>query len=144
MRINLYINGYDAMETWGVFLEDESLEKLLSGDTMKEYTKNQSRSIDGVHVSIKNPRLEERGVTVVFCFIESDVNFLTRYDTFLGMLKNGKVVDGKIYPTELKIPEIGKTYRLIYEGSTSLVQRKLKIGKVAVRFLEPNPANRTL
>lgn len=142
--MSLYINGYEAMETWGVFLEDESIEKLLSGDNMKEYTQNESRSIDGVHVSIKNPRLKQRNVTIVFCFMNTDVNFLTRYEAFLGMLKSGKVVDGKIHPIELKVTEVAKTYRLIYEGNLSLVQRQFKMGKVAVRFLEPNPANRAL
>lgn len=138
----LFINGYDAWETWGVFLEDGSYDRLLSGETMKPYTTNQSRSIDGVKVSIKNPRVEEKNVTLVFCFSERPVSFLTRLETFLGTLRNGKLVDGKIHPTELNVPDLGKTFRLIYEGNGTLSQSGLKIGKIMVRFTEPNPTNR--
>lgn len=144
MTGKLFINGLDAWTTWGVYLEDGSYENLLAGEEMKPYTTNKSRSEDGVSVSIKNPRLETRSVNVVFCFTNKGAEFLTRYDAFLSVLRAGKVDGTKILPLEIKVPELGKTYRLIYEASSNLSQIGLRIGKVAVKFNEPNPENRTL
>lgn len=128
------INGYDAYEMWGVVLEQGSYEKLLSGETMKPYTENTSRSIDGKLVSIKNPRLDERNVILTFNFTEQEVSLLTRMKSFLGVLKSGLI--------ELNVPELNSTYRLIYKSSNNVVQAQLKIAKINVVFNEPNPADR--
>ena len=142
MTGKLYINGKDAWTTWGAFLEDGSLERLLSGDTMKENVVNESRSIDGVHVWVRDPKLEARNITIVVCFAQKGGDFLNRYQSFINELMEGVVVDEYRYPNELRITEIGKTYKLIYQGNTNLTQMGMSLGKVAIRLFEPNPADR--
>lgn len=132
--VELKINGTDAYAMWGVVLEDGSIDKLLSGDTMKEYTTNQSRSLDGVEVLIKNPRLKERTITLTFLFIGHSLSFLNRFSAFMSTLKSGLV--------SFHIPEINKTYKLIYEANTSVTQVGLSFAKVSVKFLEPKPNDR--
>lgn len=128
----LKINGTDAYTMWGVILEDGSYNKLLSGDSMKEYTKNESRSLDGVEVSIKNPRLKERTITLTFLLIGT--SFLSNFSAFLATLQSGLI--------HLNVPELNKTYKLIYEANTSVTQIGLTMGKVSVKFLEPKPNDR--
>lgn len=128
----LKINGTDAYTMWGVVLEDGSYNKLLSGDSMKEYTKNESRSLDGVEVLIKNPRLKERTITLTFLLIGS--SFLSQFSAFLATLQSGLI--------HLNVPELNKTYKLIYEANTSVTQIGLTMGKVSVKFLEPKPNDR--
>lgn len=142
MTGKLYINGKDAWTTWGAFLEDGSLERLLSGDVMKENVVNESRSIDGVHVWVVEPKLEARNITIVVCFAQKSGGFLSRYQSFINELMTGRVVGEWRYPNEVYIPEIGKTYKLIYQGNTNLTQMDMSLGKVAIRLFEPNPADR--
>lgn len=142
MTGKLFINGVDAWTQWGVFLEYGSYDRLLSGENIKPYTENTSRSIDGKQVLIKNPRIEDRDVTLVFCFAQRTTPFLARLQSFKNTLINGKVIGGKIHPIDMFIPELEMTFRLIYQGSTTLSQGGLKIGKLGVRFNEPVPTNR--
>lgn len=141
MTGKLYINGIDAWVEWGVFLENGSYNKFLAGENMKPYTENKSRSIDGKLVSIKNPRVEDRDLAVVFCFADKG-NLPARMNSFLNVLRNGKIIEGKHYPLEIQIPELSQTYKLIYIGNTTLEQMQLSIGKIAVKFNEPNPADK--
>lgn len=128
----LKINGTDAYTMWGAVLEDGSYEKLLSGDAMKDYTINQSRSLDGVEVLIKNPRMKERTITLTFLLIGT--SFLSQFSAFLETLQSGLI--------HLNVPELNKTYKLIYEANTSVTQIRLTMGKVSVKFLEPKPNDR--
>ncbi len=142
MTGRLIINGKDAWTTWGAFLEEGSLEKFLSGDSMKDNVVNESRSIDGVHVWVVEPKLEARYITIVVCFAQKSDSFLSRYQSFINELMGGRVVGEYRYPNEVYIPEIEKTYKLIYQGNTKLTQMDMSLGKVAIRFFEPNPADR--
>ena len=101
MTGKLFINGVDAYTQWGVVLEDGSYVKLLAGDSMKPYVENKSRTEAGKQILIKNPKLDERDVTLIFMFIPQATSFLTRYASFLSTLQAGKVVDTKIYPVAL-------------------------------------------
>lgn len=138
----LYVNGIDAFSTWGVTFEDGAYEKLLAGDSMKDYITNESRSINGVQVLIKDPRLKERDVTVTFIVMKTGTSFLSNFNNFVSVLRNGKIVEGKIYPLDIYVVDLGMTFKLIYQASISLNQANLKFGKLAVKFLEPNPASR--
>lgn len=142
MDNKLKINGYDAWETWGAFLEEGSYEKLLAGENMKAYTENHSRTIDGKVVSMKNPRIHDRDFTLVFCITKRVTSFLTNFNTFIGTLQQGKKVGTVHTPIELEITELGMTFKVIYLGSINLTQTDLTIGKIAVKFNEPNPKDR--
>lgn len=140
MTGKLIINGVDAWTQYGVFLEDGSYDKLLSGVSMKPYTENKSRAIDGKSVRVKNPRVEDRDVNVVFCFSNrGSSTFLNRLDSFITSLQNG----GENGITTIYVSEINRTFRFVYLSNLNLNQTGLSIGKIVVRFNEPNPKNRT-
>jgi len=45
-------------------------------------------------------------------------------------------------PNSFNVPPIGKNFKFIYNGNTNLTQSNMAIGKVALRFFEPNPTDR--
>jgi hypothetical protein len=130
----LYINGYDAWTTWGVFLEDGSEDKLLMAVPLKEYIENKSRAQDGKSVVATAPKRDERDVTLVFCFAGNGTSFVTRYNQFMSQLYAGALT--------LRSVRNKMTYNLLYLRSTALSSMTYA-GKVAVVFNEPNPVNRT-
>ena len=138
MSGKLIINGIDMWTKYGVFLENGSYEKLLSGTSMKPYTTNRSRMIDGKSIKVSNPRVEDRDVVLVFCFADIGSSFLNRLSGFLGDLEVGGV-DGFTF---VNTPEINTTFKFVYLSNMNLNQTALSIGKIAVRFNEPNPKDR--
>jgi len=134
MTGELYINGYDAWTTWGVFLEDGGEDKLLMAVPVKEYISNKSRAADGKSVVATAPKKDERDVTLVFCFANNGTSFQTRYNLFMAQLYGGAIT--------LRSVRNKMTYNLLYLRSTALSSLTYA-AKVAVAFNEPNPANRT-
>lgn len=74
MTSKLFINGIDAWTEWRAFLEDGSLDKLMLPASFKPFVENKSRSMNGKQVLIKNTRLDERDLTLVFCFAAHELN----------------------------------------------------------------------
>lgn len=138
----LIINGQDAYSTWGVVLEAGSYARFLSGSNMKPYTTNHSRSIDGKIVSMKNPRLADRDLTIVFIFTKTSTSFISRYNSFISTLRNGQKVGMETFPNNIEVPELGQTFKLIYLGDLNMENYNLEVAKVAVKFNEPNPTDR--
>lgn len=137
MRGQLYINGSDAYDTWGVCLEQGAYGTLLGGEKMKPYTQNESRRLDGVEVDIRRPRVEARSLVLTFCFVGENV--LSDFDRFFATLRGGRVVGDAIFPLRVRVPELGRSYELIYEARTSVMQLGMGIAKVGVKFKEPKP-----
>jgi len=133
MTGDLFINTKDAWTTWGVFLEDGSEDKLLQASPLKDYIGNKSRQDHGKQVLDTTPRVDERNVTVVFCFANAPTNFITRYKLFTTELYLGNIT--------LQVVRLGITFNLKYLNSTAL-SSMTTLGKVAVTFSEPNPMNR--
>jgi hypothetical protein len=133
MTGDLFINTKDAWTTWGVFLEEGSEDKLLVASPMKDYISNKSRQEDGKQVLTSTPKVDERTLTVVFCFAKASTDFLTRYKSFMTELYLGRMV--------LNVVSLGITFTLDYLNSASL-SSLTTLGKVAVTFSEPNPMNR--
>jgi hypothetical protein len=133
MTGDLFINTKDAWTTWGVFLEEGSEDKLLVASPMKDYISNKSRQEDGKQVLTSVPKVDERTVTVVFCFAKAATDFVTRYKSFMTELYLGRMV--------LALTSLGITFNLDYLNSASL-SSLTTLGKVAVTFSEPNPMNR--
>ena len=133
MTGDLFINTKDAWTTWGVFLEEGSEDKLLVASPMKDYISNKSRQEDGKQVLTSSPKVDERTLTVVFCFAKASTDFLTRYKSFMTELYLGRMV--------LNVVSLGITFTLDYLNSASL-SSLTTLGKVAVTFSEPNPMNR--
>lgn len=132
----LYINDKDAWETWGVFLEEGSERALLLAANNKEFVSNKNRSEHGKRVIVDNPRLEERDVQLVFCFLtESEDDFLEKYDAFVAELNKGWV--------QMRVIKVKKVYNFTTTNFQDLGYYG-QMGKLSVRFNEPNPDNRSI
>lgn len=138
MTGQLFINGKDVYTTWGAILEDGGINTLLGSEAMKPYTENENREITGKEVLIKNPQVEARSFVLTFSFIRDSI--LTDFNNFFAELRGGRLVDNRIKPILFNVPALSKTYELIYEARTSVVQLNMKIMKVSVKFNEPQPS----
>ncbi|MFV0536841.1 MAG: hypothetical protein ACK5M3_05635 [Dysgonomonas sp.] len=134
MKDELYINGKDAWLTWGVYLEDGSEEKLLLPPPNKEYIENKSRSQPGKQIILRNPQPDERDVQVVFCISARDrKDYMRKYRLFVNALKNGLIA--------FKVTSIYTVFQFTTTSFTNLSFFN-RLGKLSVKFNEPNPSNR--
>lgn len=130
----LYINDKDAFASWGSFLEEGSENALLLPAPNKEYTSNKARSQHGKQVSRRLPRKDERDIILYFCLSASNRDeYIQKYEAFVDELDSGIVT--------MKVPSLKKVYKLdaISYQELSFYDH---IGKIAVKFNEPNPKNR--
>lgn len=134
----LYINGDDAWTTWGVGLEDGSLGELMAPPALKAPIVNESRLEDGKRYHMEDTqRLDERTITLVFFLIAGNINdYITNYRSFISALAAGEV-------TLQTDSEPDTLYHLIYGSCSQFRQFFGGLAKIAVKFIEPNPANRT-
>lgn len=152
MTGKLLVNGKDAWTEWRVFLEDGYLDKFLMPPAMKPYIENKSRSEHGTQILMKDARMDQRDITLVFCFApiyatqETGVFMTSQFDqkfnAFMTEIMSGKQVMGSYYPNEIGLPELNKIFKLIYISSVELTSMGNKMGKIAIRFTEPNPSIR--
>lgn len=131
---DLYINDKDAWLTWGVFLEDNSESKLLLPANPKAYASNNLRNQAGKQVFVSNPQPDERDVLLVFCIsAKSKADYLTKYNAFLAEIYNGWI--------NFKVTSLKTTYRFTVSSFQDLSYFD-RLGKLSVRFNEPNPKDR--
>lgn len=152
MTGKLLINGKDAWTEWRVFLEDGYIDRFMLPSAMKPYIENKSRSEHGTQILMKDARMDQRDLTLVFCFapvygIQEIGLFMTsqfdqKFNAFMAEIMSGKQVMGSYYPNEIGLPELNKIFKLIYISSVELTSMGNKMGKIAIRFTEPNPAIR--
>lgn len=128
----------DAWTTWGVGLEDGSLAELMAPLALKAPVVNESRLENGKRYIVEDsPKVDERVVTLVFYLIAGNVSeYITNYRAFISTLAGGNI-------TLRTAHEPTVYYHLIYGSSTQFRQFFGGLAKIAVKFIEPNPANRT-
>ena len=133
-----FINSKDAFTTWGIFFGDNSLTALMTPASIKPFTENKSRTIDGKQVLVKNPRYDEREIQLTFYLKATSLSdFMTKYGSFTTELKTGQLNISTTYqPTVL--------YRTIYLSCAQYSQFNGRLGKFVLRLSEPNPANRAI
>lgn len=132
----LYINNKDAFGTWGAFLENGSEAKFLNPPANKEYASNDARSQHGKQVFVNNPRMSDRDITIVLGISASSRDdFLTKYRGLVNELNSGLI--------EVKVMSLKEGYKLTCISYTELSYYD-RIGKLSVKFNEPNPNNRII
>lgn len=138
MKGELYINGKDAYETWGMSLSDTSLSALLTPPPNKDYIESKSRLENGKSVILDNVKVDERDVTLQVHFTaKSEAQFFDRYSSFCEELKGGKLELRTSYqPTVI--------YRFVYVSCQQFSQFMRGIAKFSLRLNEPNPENRAI
>lgn len=137
MEGDLRINGKDARTEWGVNMGDGFIENILIPSGVKPFVENESRKEHGKRVLVKDPRVEARDVTLMFYICgETEEEYMRNYKHFLDELQTGRV--------HVEIPRLGKeVYKLIYGKASSFAQNRSRTSsKLAVKFEEPNPADR--
>lgn len=140
----LYINNLDAYTTYGVFLAKDhggtydNLSALMTPPPAKRHTTVDYRERDGEEVIVEEVRFEAQDVSLRLAMVTDDEQeFRTRYKNFIDVLRSGLL--------NVRVSEIGKTYRLYYLSCPGVVMRtRLRTsGKLAamwtVKFREPKP-----
>ena len=114
----LFINDQDVYKTCGAFLTEDkagdntNYAALLTPPKMKAYTAVNFREQDGEKLPDKlTPAFEARDVTLQFAITgNGKAGFIHNYQAFLALLKSGWL--------NIRLPELGKTYRMYYKEST--------------------------
>jgi hypothetical protein len=131
---DISINGH-SLTSLGVMLLEGSYASLLTPPQMKEWVSNDDPRVDGIEYIVPTTSvIKERSVNLYFLVRGATrAEFLSRYNTFIGMLQSGMV--------NIRIPDLSNTFKLKYESCTSFDHYNLTMCKVAVKFTEPQPAN---
>lgn len=132
----LFINDKDAFTTWGAILGDNSVNALITPAPAKPFVSNTSRLIDGIRIVNGPVRIDKRDLTLTIHISATGYEQFT--DRLNGLIK--ELCKG-IARIRTKY-QPGVTYRLIYRSCTQLNQIRGQLGKVIIKFTEPNPADR--
>lgn len=142
----LYINEDDVYERYGAFLSEnkageyKNYSALMKPSASKSHVAVNFREHDGERYPEKLlPALDARDVVLQFAICAPDKeSFFLRYHDFVQMLRNGN--NGFL---NIKVPELNKTYRMIYLSCSEWEQLTDFGNEVAarfsVKFREPSP-----
>lgn len=134
----LFINNKDAYTQWGVSMDENALSILMTFSPVKPYIQNKSRLNNGKTVIVNNTKVDERQFTIVFNITApSESVFYQRLDAFESELKSGIVKIRTSFRPTIE-------YKCVYVSCTQFTQFVRRIGKVYVRFEEPDPTNRSV
>ncbi len=133
MKGTLFINGKDAYERWGVILGDGSLNSLLLPPPAKAFVENTSRVLHGKQVMAAPQFLDARDVSLIFYIrAGNQEDFGHKLSQLVEEFQKG------IIKLRTRF-EPNKTYRLLYKSAAQLTQVRGELGKITVKFNEPNP-----
>ena len=134
------INGTN-INTLGVSLEKGSYSALLLPAPLKDFVENNDPTKNGTEVLTHKKdgtplaRIAERDITLTFLIVgDNKADFMAKYAAFTALLHDGDI--------DLYVSDLDRTFHLIYSGATQYDNFRLKACKLAVKFREPNPANR--
>lgn len=138
MKGELYINGKDAYETWGISLTDGSISALMTPPPMKSIIENKSRAEHGKRVVNNMPKVDERSLSLDVHFsANTREEFFSRYESFCKELATGSLeIRTKYQPTVL--------YRTNFLNCSNYSGFMFGIAKFTLKLNEPNPMNRSL
>lgn len=138
MTGELFINGKDAWDVWGVNMGDGFPSAIDAFVPMKGYIENEERSQNGKSVLLSLRRVAARDVTLKFTVKGKDAaDFRNKRNAFEQELQSGFA--------SINVPELGtQVYHLIYTGKSVsyAMNRARTFCTMSAKFEEPNPANR--
>lgn len=138
MKGELFINGLDAWETWGVNMGEGFLDAIDGFAPMKDFIENDSRKQHGKRVLYVEPKVASRDLTLHFTIKgEDESDFRAKRKAFESQLYKGKL--------EVVVPALGgDIYKLTYLGKS--VSYAMNITRtfctISAKFEEPNPMDR--
>ena len=130
----LFINGKDAYNTWGISMDDTALSALMTPAPSKAFIENKSRLEHGKRVITSSPKKDERSLTLqINLTAATKEEFFARYESFCEELSTGVLeIKTKYQPTVI--------YRTIYSSCQQFSQFMQGIGKFVLKLNEPNPS----
>lgn len=137
MKGDLFINGKDAFETWGVNMNGGFLNNLLTPPPAKGYVENKSRLENGKRIVFDNEKEDEREISLVFTIKgTSQSDYLSKFRAFMAEMSTGLVA--------VNVPVIGsEKFRVYYKSSVSFaISVDRTFSKIAIKVFEPDPSNR--
>lgn len=139
MTGELIINGKDAYTYWGVNMGDRFLDALGEKAGLKEYITNDNKLHDGIDYCNFIPKVTERNLTLNFTIQgNSKSDFNLKKDAFYNELDKGDV--------SISVPgNSNEVYHLKFKDTTGSYAQNTDrtFCKLGVKFVEPNPKNRT-
>ena len=132
----LYINGVDAFEEYGLSLESSALSALMTPPPNKELIENKSRQEHGKRVITSNVKVDERELNLQ-CHIKASTRqgFLEKYSKLCDLLSHGTIELSTSYQPSV-------LYKLIYQNCTQFSEYRLGMAKFTLKLNEPNPNDR--
>lgn len=138
MTGDLFINGKDALETWGARMGNGFLDAIDGFNEMKDYIENESRLEHGKRVITDNAKVDSREITLQFTIEgSSESDYQSKKKAFQTEMEKGAV--------NIKVPVLGnEVYKLVYLGKSVSYGLSLDrcFGKISSKFEEPNPMDR--
>lgn len=123
------------LSTLGVMMLKGSYEALLMPADVKEYISNDDPNKDGTDYSVEwdyEPKQKERTVTLLFAIEGRDAaNFIQGKNLFIQFIQQGLI--------NLYVPDLERSFFLLYETCTSFNYHHPNACDLAVRFIEPDP-----
>lgn len=134
----LYINGVDVYEEYGVSMESSGLSALMTPPPNKEVIENKSRQEHGKRIVNSNPKVDERELSLpIHLKASGRDDFLSKYAKFCSLLSQGNLEIKTGYQPDI-------VYRCIYLNCSQFAEYRLGLAKFTLRLNEPNPANRSI
>ena len=138
MTGELFINGKDAWNTWGVNMGEGFLDAIDAPLQMKSYIQDESRLEDGVRIDISNPKVASRDVTLGFTIMgSSESDYRSKKAAFQAELQKGAFT--------VKVPALSSdTFKMVYTGKSISygLSKRRDFGHFTMKCTEPNPKDR--
>lgn len=133
----LFINGNDAYDKWGISLMQGGLTALMTPPPAKSLPENESRLRNGKEfVKGASRKVADRDVTLQIQLTAPDeTTFFTRYASFCEELRKGSLDIRTKYQN-------GVVYHLEYLSCTQFEQFIREYASFSLKLNEPDPANR--
>lgn len=127
----------DIFSTYGICLRKGAYESLLEYPAPKNLITWSDRRNDGIeYLADKDTiRVDKKNVSInMVLFAESESDYYTKYEAFFKRITSGILF--------LKIPTLGKVFKLVYSKQSNLTKLNKKSSIFALNFVEPNPTDR--
>ena len=127
----------DVFTIYGICLLKGSYEKLLEYPSPKSLITWSDRRNNGVEYLADSDtmRVDKKNVSIsVLLMAENESDYYQKYEALFK-----RITSGILY---LKIPTLGKVFKLVYSKQSNLTKLNKKSSIFALNFVEPNPTDR--
>lgn len=126
MKNRLFIDGHDAFNEYGIFVEQGGYNQVIQFPAFKPLEVTEWLDDDGIEVDLSSPKLDTRTLQIQFCI----TNIQYAEDLF------DELSIGAYHTFEFK--ELNRTYRLRMTQNGSF-KSKIRLGKLTLTFADDFP-----